>query len=80
MNIVQRLFGKRKLDEPQSEQLHKTCVSRSYFPVGTWVKAKRSGGVRYVTRPNNKECFEDDGKVSGQAASPYCHYNNYEAL
>lgn len=80
MNILQRLFGKRKLDEPQNEQLHKPCVSRSYFPDGTWVKAKRSGGIRYITRQTNSECFEDDGKVSGQPASPYCHFDNYEAL
>lgn len=80
MNILQRLFGKRKLAEPQNEQLHKPYVSRSYFPNGTWVKAKRSGGIRYVTRQTNSECFEDDGKMSGQAASPYCHYDNYEAL
>jgi len=80
MNILQRLFGKQKVEVAQEQQFHKHFVSRSYFPSGIWVKAKRSGGIRYVTRQTNNECFEDDGKVSGQAASPYCHYDNYEAL
>ena len=80
MNILKRLFGKKKVEVAQKQQFHKPFVSRSYFPNGTWVKAKRSGGIRYVTRQTNSECFEDDGKMSGQAASPYCHYDNYEAL
>ena len=80
MNILQRLFGKKKVEVAQEQQFHKPFVSRSYFPDGTWVKAKRSGGIRYVTRQTNSECFEDDGKLSGQAASPYCHYDDYEAL
>ena len=60
--------------------LNKPVFSKSYFHEGTWVKAKRSCGIRYVTRQTNKECFEDDGKVSGQIPSPYCHYDNYEEL
>lgn len=50
------------------------------IPKDTWVKSKRSGGMRYITKHNKKDCFEDDGKISGQPASPYCHYDNYEAI
>ena len=78
--MYRRLLELLKLVKPRQPHLPQTNVSRSYFPIGTWVKAKRSGGKRYVTRHNTKECFEDDGKVSGQAASAYCHYDNYEAL
>ena len=67
-------------DETVRNNIANAIVSSSYFPDGTWVKAKRSGGVRYVTRQTNSKCFEDDSKMSGQAASPYCYYDNYEAL
>jgi len=50
------------------------------FPDESWVKAKRSGGIRYVTRQTDNRCFEDDGKLSGQKPSPLCHNDNYELL
>ncbi len=52
-----------------------------YILPGTWVRAKRSGGIRYVSKDSTKPgCFLDDGKVSGKFPSPYCHYNDYEIL
>ena len=48
--------------------------------IGSWVVAKRSGGKRYVTRDSVKGCFEDDGKISLQSPSPYCHYDEYELV
>ena len=43
-----------------------------------FVKAKRSGGIRYVTKIRNAVYFEDDGKVSGQPPSSHCHISEYE--
>lgn len=52
----------------------------SPIPIGSWVKAKRSGGIRYITKQINKKCFEDDGKLSKQSPSIHCYYSNYEKL
>ncbi len=54
--------------------------SSAYFPKGTWVKAKLNGIKRYVTGNRDSGCFYDDGKLSGQKQSIYCHYYNYEDL
>ncbi len=48
------------------------------IPPNTWVRVKGGATLRYVTKANTKECFEDDGKVSAQSPSSYCHYKNYE--
>lgn len=45
-----------------------------------WVKSKRGGSLRYVTRKISDTIFEDDGVISGQPSSPMCHYDNYEDL
>lgn len=50
----------------------------SCFPDGTWVKCKTTGAVRYVTRQTNKDCFEDDGELSGKPSATLCHNDNYQ--
>lgn len=80
---VERDKAKSRLKENNveiTENAIQRRVNSRHFPVGTWVKAKRNGDKRYVTRHSTKDCFEDDGKISGQPASSYCHYGNYEAL
>lgn len=46
----------------------------------TWVKCVRNDELRYVTRYNGKDMFEDDGTVSGQSPSPWCHDEHYEPV
>jgi len=50
------------------------------IPVGSWVRAKNSCGIRYVTSDVSEHHFEDDGTVSGQPASASCHYKDYEII
>jgi len=50
------------------------------IPENTWVVAKNSGGIRYVTKHISDTKFEDDGKLSKKAWSNSCYYENYEEI
>lgn len=47
---------------------------------GDLVKAKSSGSVRYVTSLSVMSHFKDDGKISRQQPSDYCHLDNYDQM
>lgn len=50
------------------------------IPVNSWVRCKTNDELRYVTRHTGRDHFEDDGKVSGQAPSPFCRFEYYEEV
>jgi hypothetical protein len=50
------------------------------FREGDWVKAKKSGGIRFITKITNSRYFEDDGKLSKQSPSPHCWFEDYEVI
>ena len=63
-----------------NEQLDLYSVSGSYFAVDAFVRCKKNGIISYITNKRSKDVFEDDGKVSGCEASPFCHYEHYEMI
>jgi hypothetical protein len=50
-----------------------------WFKENTFVKCRRNGIKRFVTKMN-EHTFEDDGKISGQQPSRCCHYQNYAPI
>lgn len=42
-----------------------------------WVKCKRNGAIRFITKVSGRGIFLDDGKNSGKKPSEYCHFENY---
>ena len=59
-----------------NEQLDLHSVSGSFFAVNAFVRCKNNGIIRYITEQNGIT-FKDDGKISGCAPSPSCHYEHY---
>ncbi len=63
-----------------NEKLDLYSVSGSYFAVNSFVRCKRNGIIRYITKNGWGGVFEDDGEVSGCKPSPFCHYEHYEMI
>ncbi len=63
-----------------NEQLDLYSVSGSYFAVNAFVRCKRNGTIRYITKNGWGGVFEDDGEVSGCKPSPFCHYEHYDMI
>ena len=55
-------------------------VDGSKFAVGSFVRCKINGAIRYITDKNTDKTFQDDGEVSGYAPSPYCYYKSYTLI
>jgi hypothetical protein len=60
-----------------NEQLNSYDVNGSSFAVNAFVKCKKNGAIRYITKEHDNERFEDDGNISECTPSPYCWYENY---
>lgn len=51
----------------------------SIIPQNCFVISK-SGQIRFVTKHKNSDTFIDDGLISKQPPSNYCHYENYKQI
>ena len=60
-----------------NEQLDLYTVNGRYFATNAFVRGKRNGVIRYITKPHDSKRFEDDGKISGCKPSLRCWYEHY---